>query len=147
MDGDQPQLSFDLTPTFKDQLKSAKRTFTKDSNVSLIIDDNIEINESTKKITWQLITTYDVEITTDGVTISKPEYSSVLPVKKLYVENLSHPQIQMNVVSLDPPPIDLDRRIEGLKRIELNIPVSSVNDNKLAIKIRLRGQKNWRADY
>ena len=147
MDGDQPQLSFDLTPTFKDQLKSAKRTFTKDSNVSLIIDDNIEINESTKKITWQLITTYDVEITTDGVTISKPEYSSILPVKKLYVENLSHPQIQMNVVSLDPPPIDLDRRIEGLKRIELNIPVSSVNDNKLAIKIRLRGQKNWRADY
>jgi hypothetical protein len=53
----------------------------------------------------------------------------------------------MNVVSLDPPPIDLDRRIEGLKRIELNIPASSVSDNKLGIKIRLRGQKNWRADY
>jgi hypothetical protein len=88
-----------------------------------------------------------VEITPEGATISKPEYSSVSPVKKLFIENLSHPEIQMNIVSLDPPPLALDRRIENLKRIELKIPASQVTGGKLDIKIRLKGQKNWREGY
>jgi hypothetical protein len=146
-EGDQPQVTFDLTPTFEGQLKNVKRTFTKDSDVSLVIEDNIEVIESTEIITWQLITTMDVEITSEGATLSKPEYSSVTPVKKLFIENLSHSGIQMNVVSLDPPPLTLDRRIDGLKRLELKIPASKVNGEQLNIKIRLRGQKNWREGY
>ena len=53
----------------------------------------------------------------------------------------------MNIVSLDPPPLELDRRIEGLKRLELNIPSSLVTQGKIDIKIRLKGQKNWREGY
>ncbi len=146
-EGKNPQVTFDLTPTFKGQLKSAERTFTKDSNVSLVIEDKIEIDEMTEIVTWQLITTLDVEITPEGATIYKPEYSSVTPVKKLYVENISHPKIQMNVVSLDPPPLALDRRVKGLKRIELKIPSSNIEGENLNIKVRLRGQKNWREGY
>lgn len=146
-EGDTPQVTFDLSPTFKGQLKSAQRTFTKDGQVSLMIDDKIEISNETEIITWQLMTTMEVEITPEGATISKPEYSSNTPVKKLFVENLSHPEIQMNIVSLDPPPLNLDRRIENLKRIELKIPASQVKDRKLDIKVRLRGQKNWRQGY
>ena len=41
IEGEQPQVTFDLTPTFEGQLKSAKRTFTKDSDVSLIIEDRV----------------------------------------------------------------------------------------------------------
>ncbi|MCH1453074.1 MAG: heparinase II/III-family protein [Flavobacteriaceae bacterium] len=146
-EGENPQVTFDLTPTFKGQLKSAERTFTKDSNVSLVIEDKIEIDEMTEIVTWQLITTLDVEITPEGATIYKSEYSSVTPVKKLYVENISHPKIQMNVVSLDPPPLALDRRVKGLKRIELKIPSSNIEGKNLNIKVRLRGQKNWREGY
>jgi hypothetical protein len=146
-EGDTPQVTFDLTPTFEGQLKSVQRTFTKDSEVSLIIEDRIETSEDTEIITWQLMTTMAVEITPQGATISKPEYSSVSPVKKLFIENLSHPEIQMNIVSLDPPPLALDRRIENLKRIELKIPASQVTGGKLDIKIRLEGQKNWREGY
>ena len=146
-EGDTPQVTFDLTPTFEGQLKSVQRTFTKDSEVSLIIEDRIETSEDTEIITWQLMTTMAVEITPQGATISKPEYSSVSPVKKLFIENLSHPEIQMNIVSLDPPPLALDRRIENLKRIELKIPASQVSGGKLDIKIRLEGQKNWREGY
>jgi hypothetical protein len=68
-------------------------------------------------------------------------------VKKLYIENLSHSDIKMNVVSLDPPPLELDRRIENLKRIELKIPASRAESGKLDIKLKLRGQKNWREGY
>ena len=146
-EGENPQVTFDLTPTFKGQLKSAERTFIKDSNVSLIIEDKIEIDEMTEIVTWQLITTLDVEITPEGATIYKSEYSSVTPVKKLYVENISHPKIQMNVVSLDPPPLALDRRVKGLKRIELKIPSSNIEGKNLNIKVRLRGQKNWLEGY
>jgi hypothetical protein len=143
-DGETPQVTFDLSPTFEGQLKSAQRTFTKDSNVSLVIDDKIEVSDETELITWQLLTTLDVEITSNGATLSKPEYSSNTPVKKLYIENLSHSDIQMNVVSLDPPPLELDRRIENLKRIELKIPASRAESGKLDIKVKLMGQKNWR---
>jgi len=146
-DGETPQVTFDLSPTFEGQLKSAQRTFTKDSNVSLVIDDKIEVSDETELITWQLMTTLDVEITSNGATLSKPEYSSNTPVKKLYIENLSHSDIQMNVVSLDPPPLELDRRIENLKRIELKIPASLAESGKLDIKVKLRGQKNWREGY
>jgi hypothetical protein len=38
----------------------------------------------------------------------------------------------------------LDRRIENLKRIELKVPASIVEGGELNLKIRLRGQKNWR---
>ena len=145
--GDKPEVTFDLTPVFEGVLKSSKRKFTKESNTSLVIDDFIEINESTKTITWQLITTFDIDITRGGATISKPEYSSVTPVKKLFVENLSHPDIEMKIISLDPPPLELDRRIEGLKRLELNIPSSSIEGGKIDIKLRLSGQKNWREGY
>ena len=146
-EGENPHVTFDLTPTFKGQLKSAERTFTKDSNVSLVIEDKIEIDEMTEIVTWQLITTLDVEITPEGATIYKSEYSSVTPVKKLYVENISHPKIQMNVVSLDPPPLALDRRVKGLKRIELKIPSSNIEGKNLNVKVRLRGQRNWREGY
>lgn len=112
-----------------------------------MIEDRIEISEATETITWQLVTTMDVEITPEGATLSKPEYSPVTPVKKLWIENLSHPEIKMSIVSLDPPPFELDRRIDGLKRIELKILSSQVKGGKLDIQIKLRGQKNWREGY
>ena len=140
--GEKPEVTFDLTPVFEGVLKSSKRKFTKESPTSLLIDDLIEINESTETITWQLITTFDIEVTGEGATISKPDFSSTTPQKKLFVENLSHPNISMKVISLDPPPLELDRRIEGLKRLELNIPTAQIDAGKLEIKLRLRGQKN-----
>ena len=145
--GEKPEVTFDLTPVFEGVLKSSKRKFTKESPTSLLIDDFIEINESTEIITWQLITTFDIEVTGEGATISKPEYSSITPQKKLFIENISHPNISMKVISLDPPPLELDRRIEGLKRLELNIPTAQIDAGELEIKVRLRGQKNWRAGY
>jgi len=145
--GEKPEVTFDLTPVFEGVLKSSKRKFTKESPTSLLIDDLIEINESTETITWQLITTFDIEVTGEGATISKPEYSSITPQKKLFIENISHPNISMKVISLDPPPLELDRRIEGLKRLELNIPTEQIDAVELEIKVRLRGQKNWRAGY
>jgi hypothetical protein len=46
---------------------------------------------------------------------------------------------QIKVVDLDPPPLELDRRIEGLKRIEINIPTDLAVEGKINFKIKLKG--------
>lgn len=128
--GNNPEAVIDMTPTFKGQLNKAHRKFTKDSPVSLLIEDDIETLDSTRLITWQLLTTSDVELTKEGAILSSGD-------KKLKVENLSHPGLSMSVVSLYPAPLELDRQMEGLKRVELRIPAWTIKNKKDKVKIRL----------
>ncbi len=128
--GVQPEATIDLTPVFEGQLKKAERKFTKDSPASLIIEDYIETTDSTRMITWQLMTIADVELTANGVVLRQAG-------KSLRVENMSHPNFSMSVVSLDPPPLELDRKIKRLKRVELRLPAWTVDNQKTLIKVRL----------
>ncbi len=130
--GKNPTVTFDLSPTFEGQLRSAFRKFTKDSERSLLIEDIIESNETTELVTWQLITQADVEIVDEGAILKQND-------QKLRLINLSYPDIQFSVVSLDPPPHQLDKQIDSLKRIELRIPVSN-NDDAIRIKVQLIGE-------
>ncbi len=127
--GDTPSASFDLTAVYGGTLKKAVRTFEKDSPVSLIVDDEIQTSESSKLITWQLMTTADVEITPTGAILKQDG-------KRLKVENQTRPELTFSVVSLDPAPMELDRQIKGLKRIELRIPAWTCENGKEHIRIR-----------
>jgi len=131
-DGAQPEATIDLTPTFTGQLKSAQRRFLKDSPTSLVIEDKIEISEETKWITWQMLTQAEVEITKGGAVLRQDGQS-------LKLENLSHPEIAVTVISLDPPPLYFDKTIENLKRIEIRIPAWTIQGGKTNIKVRLSG--------
>lgn len=131
--GDKPEATIDMAATFKNQLAKAERTFTKDTHKSLIIEDDIELLDSTKLITWQLITQADIEYTDYGLNLLQEG-------KRLKVENLSHPEILFSVVSLYPAPLKLDRQMKGLKRVELRIPAWMIQDKKDKIKVRLSGE-------
>ena len=128
--GNMPEATFDLTPVFGSNVKMYSRKFVKESNTSLLIEDRFESNDSTKLVTWQMMTTSSVEITSDGATLRQSE-------KALKIENLSFPGLSFSIISLDPPPLELDRRIEGLKRLELRVPAYVLKDSKGEIKIRL----------
>ena len=130
--GSSPEATIDLSPTFVGQLKSAKRKFTKDSNTSLVIEDQIEVSEETSMITWQLMTTADVEIVKGGAILKQDG-------KTLKLDNLSHAEYTVSVVSLSPAPLKLDRQIEGLKRLEIRIPAWTVENGRLNLKVRLSG--------
>lgn len=132
-DGKTPSATFDLTAVYGDKLKSAKRTFLKDSPLSVIIEDNIETNAKTQSITWQMLTQADVEFVKGGAILKQDG-------KTLKLENISHPQLQLSVVSLYPAPLKLDRQMEGLKRIEIRIPAWTIENGKTNIKVRLSGQ-------
>ncbi len=128
--GEKPRVSFDLSPTFGELLKSATRTFTKDSPTSILIEDAIELSEQTDVFTWQLLTTADVEIVDGGALLRQDGQS-------LKLENLSHPQLMVSVISLDPPPLELDRRISDLKRIDIRIPAWTIKEDHVKIRVRL----------
>lgn len=129
-DGAMPEATIDLTPAFRGQLKEAKRRFIKDSATSLVIEDHIETLDATELVTWQLMTTSDVELVDNGVILRQSG-------KSLKVENISHPGLAMSVVSLYPAPLQLDRQMKGLKRVELRMPTWTIDNGKTSIKIRL----------
>ncbi len=131
-DGAKPEATIDMTPTFAGQLKSASRRFVKDSNTSLLIEDKVEISDSTKLITWHMLTTADVEIVKGGAVLKQDG-------KTLKLENLSHPDLMVSVVSLYPAPLKLDRQMVGLKRLEIRIPAWILEGNSSRIRVRLSG--------
>ena len=130
IDGDQPQVTFDLTHVYGDLMKSAKRTFLRDGATSLTITDELETSKKTEVVTWQLMTTADVEFSGKNAILKQDG-------KTLKIENISHPACSFSVVSLCPAPLKIDAQIEGLKRLELRVPAWTFQKGKGEIKVRL----------
>jgi len=131
-DGSKPEATFDMSATLGDLVSGASRKFIKDSPTSVVIEDKIKKSNKTELITWQLITTADVEIVNGGAILKQDG-------KKLKLENISHPDLDVSIVSLYPAPLELDRQIEGLKRLEIRIPAWTIEGDKTTIKVRLSG--------
>lgn len=128
--GPSPEATFDLTEVFGGLLTRASRRFVKEDDHSLLIEDRIEVNDSTKSVTWQLITAADVEITKSGALLKQDG-------KQLRMENLSHPDVMVSVISLDPPPLALDRKIKNLKRLEIRLPAYLFSKGVNEVRVRL----------
>ena len=128
--GEKPEAVFEMTPVYRGNLASAQRHFTKDSDHSLTIEDDLVLNDSTKNITWELMTTAEVTPTKDGAILKKDG-------KQLNLKIISPQSVSVTTVSLDPPPLKIDREIQGMKRIEIRMPASLFADKKATIKVRL----------
>ena len=129
-EGSAPEAAFDLTPTFGGLLVKATRTLTKDSDTSVVITDSLVESDKNETITWQMLTVADVEVMAGSALLRQDG-------KTLKLENLTHPEIEVSVVSLDPPPHPLDKQMDGLKRLEITIPGTSRSGNKVELKVRL----------
>ncbi len=131
--GAKASATIDLGAAFGDLLSSAYRTFIKDSPSSILIEDEIRVSEKTEMITWQLMTQAEVTLTDYGALLSQEG-------KQLKLENKSHPEIKVSIISLDPPPLELDRKIPELKRLELRIPAYTLQEKRTKIIVRLSGK-------
>jgi hypothetical protein len=128
--GENPEATFDLSGVFGGLLQSATRRFLKEDDRSILIEDRFQLSDSTQNITWQLITTADVEIVKGGAILKQDG-------KQLMLDNLSHPELKVSVISLDPPPLELDRKIDGLKRIEIRMPAYLFPKKEGTLSVRL----------
>ena len=131
-EGDQPEATFNISAVFGENMKSAIRKFTKDSPTSIVVEDQLQTSAKTKGITWQLMTTADVEVVRGGAILRQDG-------KSLKLDNLSNPDLMLTVISLYPAPLKLDRQIKGLKRIEMRIPSWTLANGSGTIKVRLSG--------
>jgi hypothetical protein len=131
--GNNPEATFDLTAVYGENMTSATRRFLKENDRSILIEDQFSLSKSTQSIVWQMMTTAEVEVVEGGAILHKDG-------KELKLDNLAHPELTVSVVSLDPPPFYLDKKIKGLKRIEIRLPTWTVKDGKGTIKVRLSGK-------
>jgi hypothetical protein len=130
--GSRPEISFDMTKLYDGDIKKLTRKFTKPNDQSLLIEDHFEITDSTKMITWQLITQADAEVVKNGVVLHQDG-------KQLNIDVLTPSGITASIIALDPPPLKIDKRMDNLKRIELRIPAWTVKNGKGTIKVKLSG--------
>ncbi len=132
-DGAKPEATFDLTAVYGENLKNATRRFAKEDNRSILIEDHFSKTDSTQSIVWQMMTTADVEIVKGGAILRQDG-------KELKLDNLANPELQVSVIQLDPPPFYLDRKMDGLKRIEIRMPAYLVKSGEEMFKVRLSGK-------
>ncbi|WP_445736958.1 heparinase II/III domain-containing protein [Mariniflexile sp.] len=134
-DDEIPKATFDLTELYMGNIKSLKRTFIKENNQSLLIEDQFEINEATQMVTWQLMTVADVEPTKNGAILKQD--GKILNLSILSPENL-----KISIISLDPAPLKIDKQIKNLKRIEIRIPAYFLKGNGGLLQVRLSDKKS-----
>jgi len=127
---DHPQATIDMSEIYKGQLKSAHRKFIKDSDHSITIEDNFEMNDSTNLLTWAIMTTADVIPTEDGAILKQDG-------KQLNLAILSPANVGVSIIMMDPPPLKLDKKIDHLKRVEIRVPAYLFAGKQGNIKVRL----------
>ncbi len=125
-----PEATVDLTPVFGGRLKSAHRKFIKDTDHSITIEDRLVLQDTTKSLTWALMTTAEVIPLPDGAILKQDD-------KELILKIYSPAGVRISTIMMDPPPLKLDRRISGLKRIEIRVPAYHLDKDEGFIKVRL----------
>ncbi len=131
--GESPEVSIDMTEIFGGNLTSLQRKFVKESNKSFIIEDQFEINDSTRTITWAIMTVAHVTPVNNGAVLKQDG-------KELKLSILAPGELEVSVLSLDPPPLEIDKTIENLKRIEIRMPAYIFQDKEGLVRVRLSSE-------
>lgn len=131
--GERPELTINMTGLYGKSINSFHRKFVKENNLSILVEDDIEISDSTRNITWGMMTLAEVNATEKGAILKQDG-------KELNLTILEPSDIKISVISLDPPPMQIDKSIAHLKRIEIRIPAWTIKNHKATISVRLSGQ-------
>ena len=103
-DGDTPEVAFDLTAVFGNQLNRAQRKFVMASPQKLRIEDTIEASAATRVLTWAMMTTANVESVANGAVLTQDGHTLTLKL-------MGAPGVTPQILLLDPPPLPYDKRI------------------------------------
>ena len=133
--GDQPEVTYDMTEILKGRVSSAKRRFIKQDNQSILIEDRVDPNDSTMSITWTMMTQADVQPIEHGAILQQNG-------KELKLTIMEPENLNIAVMSLDPPPLEIDKTIQGLKRIEIRVPAYLFDEQQGLIRVRLSTKEN-----
>lgn len=119
-----------MTPTLAGQVKSLQRRFVKESDHSVLVEDRFETSDATRYLTWAIMTTAEVTPVANGAVLNQDG-------KQLSLSILSPNGLNVSILSLDPPPLEIDKPIPGLKRVEIRVPAYLAKDGQGKIQVRL----------
>ncbi|WOO41035.1 heparinase II/III domain-containing protein [Rubellicoccus peritrichatus] len=119
---DEDAVLIDLTETLNGSVASAERTIHREDDYTIVIQDIVIPNETTEKVSFGLLTQADIHHEGDDVILSQDG-------KSVHVQIIEPANACLTVTSLDPPPLAYDRKIPGLKRIEV---VQELNSESMA---------------
>ncbi|NTV84502.1 MAG: hypothetical protein HGA23_09425, partial [Bacteroidales bacterium] len=129
-EGSMPEATVNMTAIYGGRVKSAFRKFIKDTDHSVTIEDQVVMTDTTKSLTWAIMTTADVAATPDGAILTQDG-------KTLNLNIMSPAAVRISTIMMDPPPVKYDRKIANLKRVEIRVPAYIVTDGKATIRVRL----------
>ncbi len=132
LNAENPEVAFDLSPLYGNQLKRAIRTFKKISDSELLIQDEVELSEKTQSLTWQWITDAQVRLEDQTATLT-------IDGKQIQLEVTAPADFELAVVALDPPPSKLDKVVPNLKRIEVRMQSQAFKKKKGRITVKVTG--------
>lgn len=132
-DGSHPEATIDMSRIYEGHLNSMTRRFVKESNSSVLVEDRFVKNDSTSLITWAIMTVADVIPTEYGALLQQDG-------KELRLSVIEPAGLHISVISLDPPPMEIDKTIKNLKRVELRIPAWTVTGPEGSVKVRLSAE-------
>lgn len=127
-----PYFTFDLSPLYGGYIKKALRTYSKESENRINVRDELTFAPATQQISWQMITQADVEVKGKEVVLTQNS-------KKLRLQVENQEQFKINVVSLSPPPLPFDKKVEELKRIDIIFERNAFQTNQANINILIEG--------
>ncbi len=116
-----PEFSFDLTGLFGSDLERAVRTFMRTGEKRLVIRDELVPSGNTQSIAWQMLTMAAVTVQENGVWLQQEG-------KNLFIRMLGDTPHEVRIVNLSPPPLQYDKDIPGLKRIEFRLEGEALVD-------------------
>lgn len=131
--GERPEVTIDMTEIFGKKIRSLQRKFVKESNKSFMIEDKFELNDSTRTITWALMTVAQVIPIRNGAILRQDG-------KQVKLSILAPGELEVSVISLDPPPLEIDKTIKNLKRIEIRMPAYIFPDGKGMLRVQVSGE-------
>lgn len=135
----QPEASFDLSALFPGTLSSAIRKFKKVSEEKFEIEDSLIATSNTKTVTWSMMTQAEAKITAKGFLLTQNG-------KNLLINLSGSLKAEMEISSLNPPPLAYDMRIPNLKRISITIDASTLKANNSKIIVVISGNEGNHKD-
>ena len=79
------------------------------------------------------MTVADVQPTEDGAVLSQDGQELKLTI-------VEPADLNVTVISLDPAPLEIDKTIEDLKRVEIRVPAYLFHQKKAEIRVRLSAE-------
>lgn len=132
LNAEKPEVAFDLSSLYGNQLNRAIRTFKKISDSELLIQDEVGLSEKTQSLTWHWITDAEVRLEDQTATLT-------IDGKQIQLEVIAPADFELAVVALDPPPSKLDKVVPKLKRIEVRMQPKAFRKKKGRITIKVTG--------